>query len=221
MTYTDLLSVLNALADEKYRAFQTKLLKNGKLHVIGVRVPDLRKIARTHRGELETFLSFPDDDYEVTFLKCLVLALQPYRVFRERLPEVLPLIDNWAACDCFDAPVTEKTKGDFLSFLLENRFSAHEFTSRYCLVQLLRFYCEPQYFPVVFDSIEGCDHTKYYVSMAAAWLLSEVIVKDHAAGVGFLKKNTLPSATKRRAIQKAKDSFRLTKEQKNALELLK
>lgn len=221
MKYETLRERLFALADEKYRDFNFKLLGNSALKVIGVRVPAMRALAKEYRGEWRDILQFPDEYFEVTFLKCLVLGRQDYQTFIAHLPRVLSLIDNWATCDCFDAPCIKKNRAHFLQFIYGHRFSGHEFISRYCLVQLLKNYCEEEYLPVIFESLEGCDHSEYYVSMAAAWLFAEVLIKHYEEGVAFLKKNSLPVVTHNRAIQKARESFRLTAEQKEELKALK
>lgn len=221
MQYKTLLDELQSLADEKYREFNTKLLGNPNIRALGVRVPVMRGLAKKYKGELETVLSFPDEYFEVTFLKCLILGLQTYEVFTAHLHEVLPLIDNWAICDCFDAPCIRKNRAVFLQYINKYRFSEHEFASRFCLVQLLKHYCTEEYLPYIFETVEGCDHSKYYVSMAAAWLMAEVLIKHYEAGLEFLKKGTLPGQTHNRAIQKARESFRLTAEQKEELKTLK
>lgn len=220
MEYLALVAELNALADEKYRAFQKKLIAT-KAEILGVRVPVIRRLAVKYRGALGALLCFPDEYFEVTFLKCLILGKQHFAYFSEHLSGVLPLIDNWATCDCFDAPCIKKRREEFLPCIRALRFSEHEFTSRFALVQLLKHYCEGEYLPFIFESAEGCDHTKYYVSMAAAWLIAEVLIKHYAAGVEFLKRGTLPAVTLNRAIQKARESFRLTAEQKEELKQLK
>ena len=65
--YQELLTELNSFSDDTYKAFHKKLLKNDDIKVIGVRVPDLRKIAKKWTGRLEEIITFPDDFYEVTF----------------------------------------------------------------------------------------------------------------------------------------------------------
>ena len=62
---------------------------------------------------------------------------------------------------------------------------------------------------------------KYYVHMAAAWLTAEILIKRYEYGLALLDKNILPTKTHNKAIQKARESFRLTKEQKDYLKSLK
>ena len=221
MTYQSLLEELRSYADEKYRAFNAKIVAIPEERFIGVRTPQLRKLAKKYKAEWECMLTFPDEYYEVTFLKCATLGMQSYPIFTEHLAKILPRIDNWAICDCFEAPCIRKNREDFLKYVDAFRFSSHEFTSRYALVQLLKYYCEEEYLPYIFESMEGCDHSKYYVSMAAAWLMAEVLIKHYDTGVAALKRGTMPAVTHNRAIQKARESFRLSAEQKEELNAMK
>ena len=78
ITYEEALAALRAHEDEGYRAFHKKLLKDDRICVIGVRMPALRALAKKWKGEWESVRTFPDEYYEVTFLKCAVAALLPY-----------------------------------------------------------------------------------------------------------------------------------------------
>ena len=57
--------------------------------------------------------------------------------------------------------------------------------------------------------------------MAAAWLTAEILVKHFGEGVRFLQEGALDAKTHNKAIQKAVESFRLNKEQKEQLKALK
>ena len=67
MLYHEFLEELKGFADEGYKAFHKKLLKNDAVNVIGVRIPQLRVLAKKYKSEVETLLTFPDEYYEVTF----------------------------------------------------------------------------------------------------------------------------------------------------------
>ena len=57
--------------------------------------------------------------------------------------------------------------------------------------------------------------------MAVAWLTAEILIKHFDYGVLILKEGVLPSKTHDKAIQKAIESYRLSKEQKEFLRSLK
>ncbi len=217
MTYEELTARLFSLADEPYRIFHTKLLKNDKLNVIGVRVPQLRRIARELRGEEERLLHFPDEYYEVTFLKCAAVARLPFEEFTRFVDRVVPLLDNWATCDSFMAPCIAAHREEFLPFVRKYLADGREFVVRYGLVVLRSFYMERAYLPAVFSALRECPDKPYYAMMGGAWLLSEVLAVFYDDGVSFIEQTALPPVLLRTAIAKARESFRLTPAQKAAL----
>ena len=221
ITYEELLAELRANANETYRAFHKKLLKNEAINVLGVKTPVLRSIAKRLRTDWREVLSFPDDYYEVTFIKCTLVGALPYEEFVVQLDTVLPLLDNWATCDCFTAPCIGKHREEFLP-VIEKCFSdGREFIKRYARVALLHDYVEEKYLPVLFAYLSRCKNEKYYVMMAAAWLFAEILVKFYDAGVAFLKERKLDLEIAKKGIRKACESFRLTKEQKEELKNFK
>ncbi len=210
ITYEALLARLRGHEDRTYRDFHKNLLKNEKIKVIGVRVPILRKLAKEYKGEIDVLLSFPDEFYEVTFLKCAAAGLLPYEKFIAYIDRLVPLLDNWATCDCFSAPCIKKHKGEFLPYIEKYFESDGEFMRRYALVTLLHYYVEREYLSLIFAYLRRCGDEPYYVVMAGAWLLAEVLVKFYDAGVDFLRERCLSAPLTNKAIQKARESFRLT-----------
>ncbi|MGN1234525.1 MAG: DNA alkylation repair protein [Christensenellaceae bacterium] len=222
MNYSDLIAELKANAEEGYAKFHRKLLKTDQVQVLGVRVPTLRKIAFKYDWEAEQALSFPDEYYEVTFVKLAVIARLPYERFVQYAARAVALIDNWATCDSFKAKCIGEHREEYLAYLEEFFLWNTEFSLRYVLVTLLEFYVEKEYLPSVFSYLQRVDTSKgYYTAMAAAWLTAEVLVKYYEEGVAFLKSGALDFKTHNKAIQKALESFRLTKEQKCTVKKLR
>jgi 3-methyladenine DNA glycosylase AlkD len=96
-----------------------------------------------------------------------------------------------------------------------------EYEQRYPLEVLLTEFVEPSYLPKIVQFIEKADTSRYYVHMAVAWLLAEILVKEYEAGIALLKENVTDEKTHNKAIQKAIESYRLTNEQKEFLRSLK
>ena len=86
---------------------------------------------------------------------------------------------------------------------------------------LLDYYIEENTLEAVFDAVRRVRHDGYYVKMAAAWLISICLVKQYGRTVTFLQTAELDEWTRRKAIQKARESRRLTAEQKEFLKTLK
>lgn len=221
ITYEEVLARLTALKDGQYAAFHSKLLKNESVRVMGVRMPDLRALAKEWKEETDLFLTFPDEYYEVTFLKCALVGMLKYEEFVKRVDAVVPLIDNWATCDTFTAPCVKKHKEEFLPFIKKYLQSDGEFTVRYGLVMLLHYYVEAPYLPLIFASVRNLKKNDYYIMMGAAWLIAEVLVKYFKEGVQFLEESCMPKAMHNKAIQKASESYRISDEEKAFLKSLK
>lgn len=221
MNYGQLLTELNGLADPAYRDFHKKLLKSDGVNVLGVRVPQLHKIAKKFKGCEDELLSFPDEFYEVTFIKLTAVANLPYEQFILRLDNCVKLMDNWATCDCFSPKCISGHRDEFVPYIEKYLSQPAEFSQRFALTTLLSNYVEEQYLGYIFDCCSRADTSFYYVHMAVAWLIAEVLVKYYANGVEFLKCNSLSPKTHNKAIQKAKESYRLTPEQKIYLNNLK
>lgn len=221
ITYEEVRAELFSHEDKQYREFHKKLLKNESVNVIGVRTPVLRSLAKKWKGEWESFRAFPDEYYEVTFLKCSIVGMLPFGEFCGAVDLVVPLLDNWATCDCFTAPCIAKHKEEFLPFIEKYLADGREFVRRFGLVTLLHYYVEESYLPLIFESVKGADEAEYYVMMAAAWLLAEVLVKFYGEGVKLLEEGCLCKELNNKAIQKARESFRLTPAQKEQLKRFK
>ncbi len=221
MDYERFLAELKSLSDENYRAFHKRLLKNDNINVLGVRVPDLRKIAKKYKTSTYELLSFPDEYYEVTFVKLSAAAMLGYSEFVKVVDKLVPLIDNWASCDCFSAKCIASHREEFKPYIEKYLSVDKEFFQRYALTTLLQFYLDENYLEYVLCLIERADTRYYYVHMAAAWLVAEVLVKHYKEGVEFLKSTSLDDKTVNKAIQKARESFRLSDEQKKYLKTIK
>ncbi len=224
--YQEFLDELKSYADEEYRTFHKRLLKNDEIEVLGVRVPVLRKLAKKYKIYIADFMAFPDDFYEVTFVKLTIISLLPYESFVKYVNECVAIIDNWATCDCFAPKCISKNKDEFLPFIYTYLNEGKEFYQRFALTTLLHFYVEEKYYQSILSILrDKIDTGYYYVHMAAAWLLAELMIKFYDDTAEFLKENVsvdfLDKKTHNKAIQKACESYRLTENQKNYLKGLK
>lgn len=220
MTYLNFLDILFSYAETDFAAFQKRLIFT-KYTILGVRTPTLRKLAKEYAAHFEEIFDFPNEYYEVVFIKLAMVSALPHEKFLEYLEPSVALMDNWALCDSFKAKCIKKHKEEFLPVLERIFEKGGEYEQRYPLVVLLSEYVEEKYLKRIEDFIRRADTAPYYIHMAVAWLLAEVLVKEYEFGIELLKKDILDTKTHNKAIQKAIESYRLTQEQKEFLRSLK
>ena len=166
-------------------------------------------------------MTFPNEYYEVVFIKLCAVSLLPYENFLIFLDECVGLIDNWALCDSFKPKYLTNNKKLFLKELERIFLHGGEFYERFVLVMLLNYYVEDEYADILKMYVQRADMQKYYVHMAVAWLVAEICVKLPNLGEEILKDKLLPTKTRNKAIQKARESFRVNKVYKERLNTLK
>jgi len=221
MEYSFLISELEGAKElnPAYKEFQGKILCTQK-RIIGVRTPVMRKIARAHRGGYYSLKPFPDGVYEVDFIKVCLAAELKYDELVKELGFLVNIMDCWALTDVFSSREILENKAAFKEHIVK-LLRGGDFSKRLALVILLKYYVDDENIPYALKCVEECDASSYYVSMAAAWLVAEIIIKNYSVGVEFLKRQTLDKSTHNRAIQKCRDSFRLNGSQKEELKSLK
>ncbi len=220
MTYLEFIDLLNVHREEAFALFQRKLIPTSQ-EIIGIRTPILRQIAKRNKKQLKDIFAFPNDVYEVTFIKLTIVSMLPYEEFLKYVEPCVSLIDNWATCDSFKAKCIAKNKENFLSAIERLFKDGKEFYQRYALTVLLANYVEEKYIPLIKEYLYTANTDFYYVHMAVAWLLAEILIKHFASGITILNERKLSAKTHNKAIQKAIESYRLTKEQKEYLRSLK
>lgn len=222
MKYSEFIHQLKLYAEDEYAKFHQGLTPT-KYTILGVRAPIMRKIAKefSSQQQINELFSYPNEYYETVFIKLAVVSALPYEEFIKYVKDCVGLMDNWAHCDSFKARCIEKHREDFLPYL-ENIFQqGGEFCQRYVLVTLLYYYISPAYYPLIVAYIQQSNVELYYVHMAVAWLVAEILVKDYEYGIFLLNQGILPPKTHNKCIQKAIESYRLSEKQKEHLRSLK
>ena len=111
----------------------------------------------------------------------------------------------------------KKHREAFLPKITEYICSENPWYIRIALVLLLTYYLDDKYLKTALnlaDSVK-CEH--YYVSMAQAWLVATAFSKNESVTFEFFCDCKLDNITYNRAIQKAKDSYRVSKSLKKQL----
>lgn len=211
------------LKDDKYKEFHSSLCP-GVDTIIGVRVPVLRKYAKElAKGDWkENFKQIQNDYYEEIMLQGMILgiAIKDIEELKRYLEDFIPKIDNWAVCDvcCAGLKLTQKNQEEIWKFLREYLKSDKEFEMRFGIVMLLDYYINEDYIDKILQIFDDIKSEAYYVKMAVAWAISVCYIKFPEKTEKYLQNNNLDEFTYKKSIQKIKESYRVTKEQKQRLE---
>lgn len=214
------------LIDTDYQKFSAALIPTIN-NVLGVRLPELRKIAKKiAKGDWRTYLKTAKDEYfEEIMLQGMVIGYIKTDI-EERLFYVasfVPKIDNWSVCDsfCTGLKSTKENKERVWAFLQPYLSSKNEYEIRFGVVMLLNYYIETEYIERVLKLLDRVKHEGFYVKMAVAWAVSICYVKLPGPTMEYLRNNTLDDFTYNKALQKITESNRVDKETKNLIRSMK
>ncbi len=226
MKRSEVIAQLLAKQDLKYRDFHSGLCP-GTTNILGVRVPDQRKIAmEVAKSNYQEFLDEARGEfYEELTVEGLVIATARMS-FRERLEllrKFVPKINNWATCDTVCASLwfrpDEYREG--WEFITSYRKSRREFELRFMFVMMLDHFMRPEYVELVLREVAAVRSESYYVKMAQAWLVAEVFIKFREAGLEFLSGDNMLPWTQNKAIQKIRESYRVSDDDKTLVKSFK
>lgn len=219
----ELVTRLLEIGDPEYKAFNDKLA-NTNLPTIGIRIPILRKVAKDYFAKIdEIFDSFADRTpyYEEVQILGIVLskAKMELSVREEYILKWLEFVDSWALTDVavYQPKASEKT--EYFNFLSKLTNSDKEFYIRYGAVGLFKYVDDQP--KEVLEVYKGVKFGAYYVDMAVAWGMCEILVKSYNVAIGAIENKIFPPFVHNKSIQKAIESFRITKEKKEYLRSLK
>jgi len=217
---------LFSLQDKEYGVFQAKLVPNvDSSKIIGVRVPVLRSLAKRiyKEGNYSEFLSsLPHQYYDEDMLHGLILSeFKDYQSLIEELDLFLPYVDNWAVCDIMSPQIFKKKKEELVPKICEWSSSFHTYTCRFGIEMIMTHYLDTDFRSDLLDIPSHIRSEEYYVNMMIAWFYATALAKQWDAAIPYLENNTLDPWTHNKTIQKAKESFRITPEQKEYLKTLK
>ena len=221
------------LQDKEYREFQIKLCP-GVNNIIGVRLPELRKYAKKISKTVNV-ADVPTKYYEEIMVKGMLIGLEKDLNF-EQIENFIPLINNWAVCDtfCNGLKKIKNNKEQMWEFIQKYLKSEKEFEVRFAVDIILQYYIDANYIDKVLKILSKINHKGYYAQMAVAWAYSICFVKFYDKTKEHFEKDLAKNSkqnndrqikidkfTYNKSIQKAIESYRLSKEQKDELRNLK
>ena len=109
----NIIKTLLDLKDKKYGEFQIKLIPTvDPKSIIGVRTPELRKLAKEiiKENDYEAFLNdLPHKYFDENQLHAFIISeIKDYDRCLDEVSKFLPYVDNWATCDQMSPKVFKK-----------------------------------------------------------------------------------------------------------------
>ena len=214
------------LQDKKYRDFQAKLIPNRDPEkMIGTRTPELRKYAKqlVKREDIDAFLhNLPHEYFDEDQLHAFIVSeIKDYDRCMEELSRFLPYVDNWATCDQMSPKVFKKHKEDLLDHVKEWMGSDKTYTVRFAIGMLMEHFLDDD-FDIEYPEMVAKVHSdEYYINMMIAWYFATALAKQYEAVIPFIEDHRLDKWTHNKAIQKSRESYRITDERKEYLKGLK
>ena len=217
---------LAAYRDEGYREFQSKLVPNiGKETIIGVRTPDMRRVAKEIYGTAEAreFLAgLPHKYYEENLVHFFLIAMiKDFDECAAATEAFLPFVDCWPVCDQSSPKAFAKNREKLLPLIQKWLRSGHVYTVRFGIRMLMNGFLGEGFRPEYHEWVANVKNEDYYVEMMVAWYFATALAKRYDESVVYIEERRLSPQTHRKAIQKAVESFRVSEEHKEYLKSLR
>ena len=203
----DILDRLTDLAqgNESYAVFNQRIV-NTKMPVIGVRVPDLRRLARElapdmSAAKISELLRVKDVTFDYVLLCGLLIthARLDDLVAIDLTKQYLPRVDSWAHIDVFVEKKRRFAGEVWWDFALECLQNEDEFTVRYGVISLMTNFLDEAHIDQVFTALRNVKHDGYYVKMALAWLYATTAVHFFDLTLAELENEHIDAWTRKKA----------------------
>ena len=208
-----------AQGNETYAAFNQRIV-NTKMPVVGVRVPDLRRLARElapnmSAADISKLLTAKNRSFDYVLLCGLLIthARLDDQAAIDLTKQYLPCVDSWAHIDIFIEKKRRFAGEVWWDFALECLQNEDEFAVRYGVISLMTNFLDKAHIDQVFAVLRNVKHDGYYVKMALAWLYATAAVHFFELTLAELENEHIDTWTRNKAYQKMRESQRFTPEQ--------
>lgn len=152
----------------------------------------------------------------------LICKIPDFDMQEKYLDIYVDKIDNWASCDLLKFKINQKNKSQYWNLAQKYIHSKKTFIRRAGVRILFQYIDDENYLPQIFTTLDALKNEKeYYVNMICAWLLAECFTKQRDKTLDYLKCNNLNDFVMNKGIQKCRDSYRISAQDKEMLLLYK
>lgn len=208
------------LAEPQYRDFSSRLVPGSDM--LGIRLPQLRKLARELAGEdWRAYLARAQDScFEETMLRGMVLGYvkdAPAREILQYASAFVPRIRDWSVNDSFCASfsLAEKEPDAVFCWLEHYLHSEEEFEQRMCAVMLMDHYLKEKWIDRALDWLAGICPSGYYARMGVAWAAATAYAAFPEQSEALRER--LDAETRRKMDQKMLESRRIAPDVKEKI----
>ena len=212
--------------EEAYRDFQIKLVPTVPPEtVLGVRTPNLRKIAKEvfESENRDEFLNdLPHKYYEENLVHFFVISL--IKDFDECIAATerfLPYVDCWPVSDQATPKSFKKNHEKLLPYIKKWIADEHVYTARFGIRMLMNEFLGDDFKEEYLEIVSSKKGDDYYLKMMVAWYFATALAKKYEESVKYIEERKLDEWVHRKAIQKAIESFRVSEEHKEYLRSLR
>ena len=214
-------ALLRENQDSEYRKMQIRLIPDvDPAQILGVRTPVLREMAKhLPDGFLDALPHFYFEENQLH-----AFAIERIRDFGECLARVnafLPFVDNWATCDQMTPKAFAREPERLLESIPVWLSSAHPYTARFAMRMLMNFFLKDRFEEKYLKWVAEANREHYYVKMMVAWYFATALAFQFEFTLPWIQKMCLEPWTRRKAIQKALESYRISDAQKSILRALR
>lgn len=212
--------------DKAFAEFHRRLVPNLEPQkIIGVRTPQLRALAKQIAKEenCEAFLKeLPHEYYEENQLHGFILSqIKDFDICIQYLEAFLPYMDNWATCDQTSPKIFKKHKEELLPYIYKWIQKEHTYTVRFAIGMLMQHFLDEDFKPEYVQMVSSIQSEEYYINMEIAWYMATALAKQWDVVIPYLEQKKMEPWVHNKTIQKARESYRITDEQKDYLKKLK
>ncbi|MBR3511017.1 MAG: DNA alkylation repair protein [Alphaproteobacteria bacterium] len=217
---------LYALQDKEYKDFNSKLIPNIQSDkFIGIRTPQLRKFAKemVKSGQAFSFIkNLPHRYFEENQIHAFILSeFKDFNFVITETERFFPYVDNWATCDQMSPHVFKKNLDLLFKYICEWIKSKDIYTVRFAIKNLMQYYMGDNFKPEYANMVANIKTDEYYINMMRAWYFATGMAKQPEIILSYLSFGKIDEWTRKHAIQKALESYRVSDKNKEILRSLR
>lgn len=198
----------------------TRNIVNTKMDLLAIILPDLKKMAKEiYKGNYISYLELMPHRYFESLITdaFLISLIKDYKIQIKYINKLSKYIDSWSVTDTLKFSI-KNNEDVYLEYAKKLLKSKEPYTRRIGVKILFSFVNLNDYVDQIFsiiDTLKG--EEEYYVNMAVAWLLCELMIKQRDKTINYLKHHNLNKFTINKMISKCRDSYRVSNTDKEML----